>query len=312
MGFTFEINPLSLKCRKCRVFSKGERVPGKNGPHTIVRSLDLRRALRQNTHEDGPKKCVILSFPDPLYYLPDISDISDILTRKLLIQKDPVNVGFSFFQKSYPTFPTLAAADDQIVAGFGIGETDPGRVRYISSEPKIMCRGGTSIVPCRGTNVTNTAVVAKACADVRCTVRSECDQCGRRAGVLQPLLPGMRADLLRQLRTGLQWAGPQSDTDGPLQPGGARKEGYMATCGACDRVMLAASSCVGTVAVMQGVSYLRIRYGQETVWSQDGPWSPPHRCRDCCVKIGGLHHEHCVVEQCPRCGEQRVGCDCGE
>jgi hypothetical protein len=32
-------------------------------------------------------------------------------------------------------------------------------------------------------------------------------------------------------------------------------------------------------------------------------------CRDCGV-IDGVHHQHCWMEECPRCGCQLVSCDC--
>ncbi len=73
-------------------------------------------------------------------------------------------------------------------------------------------------------------------------------------------------------------------------------------------------ACAGlhTKVMFQGISYPRIRYGQETLWHRDGSWPLLERCSACFVKIGGLHHQYCVIEQCPKCGEQRVGCDCGK
>lgn len=83
----------------------------------------------------------------------------------------------------------------------------------------------------------------------------------------------------------------------------------MATCAVCHRVMLVANTCVHAAIEIQGTSYVRIRYGQETLW--DGSSSSlPERCWDCGVAPGGLHHLHCEVEQCPKCGAQLIACAC--
>ena len=33
-------------------------------------------------------------------------------------------------------------------------------------------------------------------------------------------------------------------------------------------------------------------------------------CHDCNVATGQLHHSGCDMEQCPKCGDQLLGCGC--
>ena len=49
-----------------------------------------------------------------------------------------------------------------------------------------------------------------------------------------------------------------------------------------------------------GVSYVRIPYGQEALWANSG-MEPPPTCGDCGVIPGELHVEHCDTEACPIC-----------
>lgn len=35
-----------------------------------------------------------------------------------------------------------------------------------------------------------------------------------------------------------------------------------------------------------------------------------HRCHDCGIERGGVHHPGCDMERCPRCGGQLIGCGC--
>lgn len=60
----------------------------------------LGKSRKTFTRAQGLNGGVGSIFPDPLYTLPDISDISDILVFKLLNLKGCVDVGFSKFQKS--------------------------------------------------------------------------------------------------------------------------------------------------------------------------------------------------------------------
>lgn len=51
----------------------------------------------------------------------------------------------------------------------------------------------------------------------------------------------------------------------------------------------------------------RIPFGQDYAAEASGLPS----CRDCAAGRGQLHVPVCCCEQCPRCGGQVVGCDCG-
>jgi hypothetical protein len=53
----------------------------------------------------------------------------------------------------------------------------------------------------------------------------------------------------------------------------------------------------------------RIALGAES----DEWWlgTAPHTtCHDCGVITGQIHHIGCDMEQCPRCAQQLIGCDC--
>ena len=62
-----------------------------------------------------------------------------------------------------------------------------------------------------------------------------------------------------------------------------------------------------TTYVINGRTYERIRYGDETDdWHAD---EVP--CHDCGVVKGQYHvGPACDVEECPRCGGQVISCDC--
>jgi hypothetical protein len=51
----------------------------------------------------------------------------------------------------------------------------------------------------------------------------------------------------------------------------------------------------------------RIPFGQDYA----GKESDAESCRDCAAARGQLHVPVCCLEQCPRCGGQVLGCDCG-
>ena len=60
--------------------------------------------------------------------------------------------------------------------------------------------------------------------------------------------------------------------------------------------------------VVKGVAYPRVPYGSETFrLSVDAATTP---CRHCCTIEGKLHEPLCDYEQCPKCGRQRMSCDC--
>lgn len=76
-------------------------------------------------------------------------------------------------------------------------------------------------------------------------------------------------------------------------------------CEFCQNEMDTAIDCVGnhTALFPDGERLPTIPYAHPT--DEDA------RCGDCGVAVGGSHHLGCGVERCPRCGGQRIGCDCG-
>lgn len=82
----------------------------------------------------------------------------------------------------------------------------------------------------------------------------------------------------------------------------------MAICECCNKEMLTAKSCTfSKIGYRNGKSYNRIRYGEEEGWVNP----PSKRCGDCGVQPGGIHHDGCDLEICPKCENQLLSCDCG-
>lgn len=79
-------------------------------------------------------------------------------------------------------------------------------------------------------------------------------------------------------------------------------------CPLCERPMSTAFGCSVKSVVLAGKRYDRLTYGQET-YEIANPANPP-RCHDCGAQIGGLHHDGCDWEQCPRCKGQFLSCGC--
>jgi len=76
-----------------------------------------------------------------------------------------------------------------------------------------------------------------------------------------------------------------------------------ATCSACSREKLVATSCtIAEVALANGRVLPRVRFFPLDGASLDG------RCTDCNVGAGGLHHLGCGLELCPACGQQASIC----
>lgn len=75
----------------------------------------------------------------------------------------------------------------------------------------------------------------------------------------------------------------------------------MAICRDCQQDMLVADGCTyGILIDARGNEYERER------------WEPllDKRCPDCNANVGEYHHYGCDMEDCPRCGQQLIICDC--
>jgi len=91
----------------------------------------------------------------------------------------------------------------------------------------------------------------------------------------------------------------------------------MTICETCGKDMssLATISCKENVKIdFGGIVADPIRYGSETRanYGRDDNGNPIEnkRCHDCNVKIGGVHHPGCDVEECPKCHGQLISCGC--
>ena len=81
----------------------------------------------------------------------------------------------------------------------------------------------------------------------------------------------------------------------------------MALCAHCGGEVNDGISCLTDPVVIDGRAYQRVRWGQEP--------RPRHRyepddCRDCGTPLGGARHPGCVIERCPACHGQAIGCGC--
>ncbi len=78
-------------------------------------------------------------------------------------------------------------------------------------------------------------------------------------------------------------------------------------CTWCGQTMTADHPCTVTVwdDYPDGITRARIPWG-----SEHGTEHVDYPCPDCGVRPGGVHHPACDCEECPRCHQQQLGCDC--
>jgi hypothetical protein len=68
------------------------------------------------------------------------------------------------------------------------------------------------------------------------------------------------------------------------------------------------TSCVALPADFADGTLPPVAYGSEQGNGAD--WNSARRCHDCDVSPGGFHHPGCDMEECPRCHQQLLSCDC--
>jgi hypothetical protein len=81
----------------------------------------------------------------------------------------------------------------------------------------------------------------------------------------------------------------------------------MANCKYCELEMNEADGCVKLPVKTVDGDFDPVLCGSETGVE---PEPPDHRCHDCGALPGHYHHAGCDWEECPRCHEQLIGCDC--
>jgi hypothetical protein len=87
-------------------------------------------------------------------------------------------------------------------------------------------------------------------------------------------------------------------------------------CDACRREIGLAKSCGVLSIVIDGVYYIRVPFGKESLWTkpEEKNYAPQKidRCCGCGVAFGEFHHVGCQEEECPKCHQLIFdGCRCG-
>ena len=92
----------------------------------------------------------------------------------------------------------------------------------------------------------------------------------------------------------------------------------MSICKSCKLEMNDANGCLKTPIKTTSGNLDPIPYGSEIRFdeleidsnNQDIAIENDRRCHDCGALPGHYHHYGCDWEECPRCHEQLIGCDC--
>src|SRR5882672_862419 len=82
-----------------------------------------------------------------------------------------------------------------------------------------------------------------------------------------------------------------------------------AVCVYCQRRMDVGTCSANSQATIGGTIYSTIPYGDDREGWKKVKITPPDRCHDCGVRIGGYHHPGCDLDHCPVCGGQSMLCD---
>jgi len=81
-----------------------------------------------------------------------------------------------------------------------------------------------------------------------------------------------------------------------------------ANCKACGQEMAPGNGCsIHTYDMPNGEKWKRVAWGREQRYQAP---SENEACHDCNAMPGQYHHPGCDMEECPKCGNQLLMCDC--